>query len=76
MKMMEEKTFEDSLKELEDTVKKLEAGETTLDEAMALFEEGVKLAKNCRKKLDDAQLKVKMITENGETDFEGGEQDA
>ena len=70
----EEKTFEASLKELEETVAKLEAGETTLDEAMSLFEDGVRLVKNCRKKLDEAQLKVKMITENGETDFEEGKE--
>lgn len=63
-------TFEESLKELEETVKKLENGETPLEEAMALFEKGVALTKNCRKILDEAQLKVKLITENGEEDFE------
>lgn len=63
-------TFEESLKELEETVKKLENGETTLEEAMALFERGVSLTKTCRKMLDEAQLKVKLITENGDKDFE------
>jgi exodeoxyribonuclease VII small subunit len=64
-------TFEESLKELEDTVKKLENGDTTLEESMALFEKGVSLTKTCRKKLDEAQLKVKLITKDGEKDFEG-----
>ncbi len=62
-------TFEEALKELEETVKKLEAGETTLDEAMELFEKGVGLTKNCRKILDDAILRVKKVTEEGAEDF-------
>lgn len=66
-------TFEESLKELEETVKKLESGETTLEEAMELFEKGVNLTKNCRKLLDEAQLKVKKVTEEKIEDFaEGG----
>lgn len=66
-------TFEESLKELEETVKKLESGETTLEEAMELFEKGVNLTKNCRKLLDEAQLKVKKVTEEKTEDFtEGG----
>ncbi len=62
-------TFEEALKELEETVKKLENGETTLDEAMSLFEKGVLLTKNCRKMLDEAQLRVKKVTEEGAEDF-------
>ncbi|MBQ8002955.1 MAG: exodeoxyribonuclease VII small subunit [Clostridia bacterium] len=62
-------TFEEALKELEETVKKLEAGETTLEEAMTLFEKGVMLTKNCRKMLDEAQLRVKKVTEEGSVDF-------
>ena len=66
-------TFEQSLKELEETVKKLESGETTLEEAMELFEKGVNLTKKCRKLLDEAQLKVKKVTEEKTEDFaEGG----
>lgn len=62
-------TFEEALKELEETVKKLESGDTTLDEAMSLFEKGVALTKECRKMLDEAQLKVKKVTEEGQEDF-------
>ena len=62
-------TFEEALKELEETVKKLEAGETTLEEAMTLFEKGVMHTKNCRKMLDEAQLRVKKVTEEGSVDF-------
>ncbi len=67
-------TFEESLKELEETVRRLESGDTTLEEAMSLFEKGVALTKECRKKLDEAQLKVKLITKNGEEDFKASDE--
>ena len=56
------KTFEESMTELEKIVTKLEAGDVTLDDSIELFEEGIKLAKNCQKKLDDAEKKVKLLT--------------
>lgn len=62
------KTFESSMTELEEVVSKLEAGDVTLDESLKLFEQGIKLAKSCQKKLDEAEKKVKILTagENGE----------
>ena len=56
------KTFEESMTELEKIVTKLEAGDVTLDDSIELFEEGIKLSKNCQKKLDDAEKKVKLLT--------------
>lgn len=72
------KTFEQSMTELESIVTKLEAGDITLDDSLELFEEGIKLAKNCQKKLDDAEKKVKILTtsKDGEVtaeDFGGTE---
>ena len=66
------KTFEESMTELEGIVSQLEIGEITLDDSLKLFEQGIKLAKNCRKKLDDAEKKVKILTigENGEPNTE------
>ena len=58
--------FEEAMKELEETVKKLENGETTLDEAMELFEKGVGLTRTCQKLLGDAQLKVTQLVGNAE----------
>ena len=60
------KTFEESMTELEDIVTKLEAGDITLDASLELFEKGIKLAKTCQKKLDDAEKKVKILTTNEE----------
>ncbi len=53
--------FENALSELEETIKKLESGDTSLDEAMKLFEKGVGLTNTCRKLLSDAQLKVTQL---------------
>ena len=58
--------FEEAMKELEETVKKLESGETTLDEAMELFEKGINLTRSCRKLLQEAELKVTKLVGSGE----------
>ncbi len=72
---MAEKTFENSMAELEEVVAKLESGDITLDESLQLFEQGIKLANSCQKKLDEAEKRVKILTatENGnmeEKEFE------
>lgn len=65
--------FEEALKELEETVKKLESGETTLEEALALFEKGISLTKECRKLLEGAELKVAQLLDGEEKPFEAME---
>lgn len=64
--MAEKKTFEELLQELGDTVRKLDNGQTPLDEAMELFEKGVKLTKECNKILDTAEKKVSLLLKNSE----------
>lgn len=66
---MPEKTFEASMHELEEVVSKLENGDITLDDSLKLFEQGIKLAKTCQKKLDDAEKKVKILTADSNGDF-------
>ncbi len=61
--------FEEALKELEETAKKLESGDTTLEEAMALFEKGVGLSRQCTKLLEEAELKVTKLIDGGEEPF-------
>lgn len=59
--------FEESLSELESLVNALESGEQPLEEALATFEKGIKLTRDCRKQLADAEQKVALLTEqNGE----------
>ena len=48
------KPFEESMTRLEEIVSILERGESTLDESLALFEEGTKLAAKCSALLDTA----------------------
>ncbi|MCS3923499.1 exodeoxyribonuclease VII small subunit [Methanosalsum natronophilum] len=68
-----EMTFEQAMEKLELLVEQLECGQMTLDESLTTFEEGIKLAQRCRKRLDDAERKIeKLIDENGNTEpFEG-----
>ncbi|MBR5223003.1 MAG: exodeoxyribonuclease VII small subunit [Clostridia bacterium] len=58
-----ENNFETSLKELEDIVSKLESSDISLDEAILLFEKGVNLSDRCRKILENAERKIKTLTE-------------
>ena len=66
--MKKEKAFEDDLKELEEIARNLESGELNLDEAIKEFEKGMKLSKECTKKLDLAEKKINILVqdENGE----------
>lgn len=68
----EEKTFEESLVELESIVKELEGGNVDLDKAIEKYSEAMKLAKTCSDKLNNATEKVnKILKENGSLeDFE------
>ena len=61
VKIMKKDSFEQSLKRLEDIVEKLESGNIPLDEAIKLFEEGVKLSKKCSDKLSKVEEKIKVI---------------
>ncbi len=60
--------FEESMLRLEEIVSLLERGEAPLEQAMALFEEGAKLLRECTSQLDRAEQKVTLLTagENGE----------
>ena len=61
----EEMTFEAALAQLEEIVAKLEAGDLMLDDALALFERGQRLAAFCGTKLDEAELQVHKLSASG-----------
>lgn len=63
--MSEAPDFETALKRLEDIVKKLENGELSLDSALELFEEGVRLSRFCHSKLEEAERRVEILLKNG-----------
>ncbi len=56
--------FEKALAELEGVVKQLEAGNLALDKSLALFERGVQLARTCKEKLAEAELKVSQLVKD------------
>ena len=58
--------FEVSLQRLEEIVDELEKGNVPLEQALKLFEEGLKLSSSCRKELEDAEGKVEiLLRQNG-----------
>ena len=59
----EEVNFEQSLEKLEKLVEQLESGELGLDESLKQFEEGVKLYKVCKEKLDSTEKKLSILTD-------------
>lgn len=63
---MSKQTFEEAITQLGDIVRKLDTGSTTLDEAMELFEKGIKLTKECNKMLDEAEQKVNILIKNAD----------
>ena len=58
----EELSFEEAFHELEETVQGLEGGDLTLEETIALYERGMRLAQRCSNALDAAELQVQQLT--------------
>jgi exodeoxyribonuclease VII small subunit len=59
---MSESTFEEALGQLETVVARLEGGDLPLEEALRAFEEGVRLARTCAARLEDAERRVRLLT--------------
>lgn len=54
-------TFEQAMGRLEEIVSQLETGDHALDTSLSLYEEGVKLMKQCTSMLDKAEQKVTKL---------------
>lgn len=54
-------SFEKTLSELESIVTKMESRDTTLDESLALFNNGVKLSTACMEILSESKGKVELL---------------
>lgn len=59
-------TFEEAIDSLEKIVEKMDAGELSLDESLASFEEAVKLVKYCNAELEKAEQRVRVLTESAD----------
>jgi len=64
-----QKPFEKSLGELEEIVSKLEAGDLPLEQSLALFESGIKLSRECRERLANAERRIEILTRDGDGEF-------
>lgn len=65
-KKVENLSYEEAFEELGTIVTDLEAEVNNLDAALKLFERGQELAKHCSELLNKAELKVKVLTDEGE----------
>ena len=76
---MAKEKFEDMLGKLEEIVRRMETGEMTLEESLKAFEEGIKFARLCAAKLDDARRRVDILSKQGDglvvAPFQEGEEE-
>jgi exodeoxyribonuclease VII small subunit len=59
---MTDLTFEACLAGLEQIVGQLESGQLALEDSLKAFEEGVALARQCARYLDDAERRIELLT--------------
>ena len=60
------KDFESAIGELETIVKTLEAGDLALEQSLQLFERGVQLSRFCHTRLEDAERRIEILSQNDE----------
>lgn len=75
--------FEQAMARLEAIVGELEKGDLPLDESLKIFEEGIRLSKNCLKVLEEAEHKIEVLVQdkNGKRQLkafsaEGGDEES
>lgn len=54
-------TFESSLGQLEKIVRELEQGDLPLEDSLKLFEEGVRLSRECQERLNQAERRIEVL---------------
>lgn len=64
MKKTEPKSFESSLTQLEKVVRDLESGDLPLERSLELFEQGVRLSRECQERLQHAERRIEMLLED------------
>jgi len=80
--------FEQAMARLEAIVGELENGDLPLDESLKIFEEGIRLSRNCLKVLEEAERKVEVLVQDkngkkqlraftsGDIDIQGSAEDS
>jgi exodeoxyribonuclease VII small subunit len=69
--MASQPSFEDSLNKLEKIVEQMESGELKLEDSLKLFEEGMKLTKECNTRLNEIEKKVKQLLKTARSKDDG-----
>jgi exodeoxyribonuclease VII small subunit len=64
------KSFEERLTSLEELTEKLKAGKVSLEEALSLFEQGMKLSRGLEKELSRIEKKIEVLINEPEKDNE------
>jgi exodeoxyribonuclease VII small subunit len=57
-------SFEASLAELERIVKELERGDLPLEKSLELFEQGVRLSRECQERLNQAERRIEVLLQD------------
>jgi exodeoxyribonuclease VII small subunit len=70
------KTFEASLEALEEIVQQLEGGDLPLEKSLELFEDGIRLSRQCQERLNQAERRIEILLRDNQgrpvvTEFEG-----
>lgn len=55
------KTFEASLEALEEIVQQLEGGDLPLEKSLELFEDGIRLSRQCQERLNQAERRIEIL---------------
>jgi exodeoxyribonuclease VII small subunit len=58
---MAKKSFESAIEQLDTIVRELETGDIPLEQAIKIFEEGIKLSQLCTKRLDETEEKMSLL---------------
>ena len=67
----QDETFEELYERLQALTDRLEAGELPLDQSVALYEQGVDLARRCQQLLSDVEQRIERLRESFEQPAEG-----
>ena len=55
------RTFEASLEALEQIVRELEQGDLQLEKSLELFEQGIRLSRECQERLSQAERRIEVL---------------
>ena len=58
--------FESQLASLERIVRELERGDMPLEQSLELFEQGVKLSRECQERLNEAERRIEVLLRGGD----------